>query len=519
MRFLKLIAFTGIAVLGLGMINLFGLPTANWQWQNFKSGINEAVINCLTTHPKNGRIIFAGTSRAVYKSEDAGKIWREVFASAGVGQEINELCFSMDEPYEVYAATGDGLFVSRDAGRRWQRIFQGMGEADRDCLSVAVKDGIIFLGTGKTLFLSLDKGKTWQRAGGVMDNTRVKDIVVSPAAAYVAVSDGVYYAPAPYKDWQRIFVEFPEENGTEGDLNGEAAANGIVKTATINRITIDRRNNQRIFLATQSGIIYSEDGGRGWERFPSAGILSREVKDIIISRKDGTLFCVNALGAYIFSGGQWRQISAGMPFQEVSALTDGADNEIWMAGRGGAYKLAKNEEDHLRSSAASNLCSSVFDSEPTIQELQRIAVDYAEVAPEKIKSWRRRAQVKAIMPEVSLDFDRTVTTALGSTYDRTAVGPQDWGINLKWNVGELIWNNDQTSIDSRSKLMVELRDDILNELTRLYFERRRLQIEIASQPAPVFTETAEKKLRVEELTALIDGLTGGYFSRTIKKND
>ena len=62
--------------------------------------------------------------------------------------------------------------------------------------------------------------------------------------------------------------------------------------------------------------------------------------------------------------------------------------------------------------------------------------------------------------------------------------------------------------------MVELREDIINQVTRLYFERRRLQIEMrASGPdaQPVWTY----ELRIAELTALLDGLTGGGFSRSI----
>jgi len=42
---------------------------------------------------------------------------------------------------------------------------------------------------------------------------------------------------------------------------------------------------------------------------------------------------------------------------------------------------------------------------------------------------------------------------------------------------------------------MQLRDDILDEVTRLYFERGRLQ----------------------ELTADIDGLTGGYLSRRLRE--
>ncbi|MCX5687130.1 MAG: hypothetical protein NTV71_00550, partial [Candidatus Omnitrophica bacterium] len=82
---------------------------------------------------------------------------------------------------------------------------------------------------------------------------------------------------------------------------------------------------------------------------------------------------------------------------------------------------------------------------------------------------------------------------------------------------ELIWNNDQTSIDTRSKLMVELRDDIMNEVTRTYFERRRLQIDLLTFPPKDLKLSLEKELRLQELTADIDALTGNYFSRCLQE--
>ena len=84
---------------------------------------------------------------------------------------------------------------------------------------------------------------------------------------------------------------------------------------------------------------------------------------------------------------------------------------------------------------------------------------------------------------------------------------------MSWEIGDLIWSADQTSIDVRSKLMVELRDDIVNEVTRTYFERRRLQVLLLTDPPADQQKLLEKELRVQELTAMLDGLTGGYFSR------
>jgi hypothetical protein len=92
-----------------------------------------------------------------------------------------------------------------------------------------------------------------------------------------------------------------------------------------------------------------------------------------------------------------------------------------------------------------------------------------------------------------------------------------WDVTMSWDMGELIWNNDQTSIDTRSKLMVELRGDIMNEVTRTYFERRRLQIDLLASPIQDLKLSLEKELRLQELTADIDALTGGYFSRKLKE--
>jgi hypothetical protein len=61
--------------------------------------------------------------------------------------------------------------------------------------------------------------------------------------------------------------------------------------------------------------------------------------------------------------------------------------------------------------------------------------------------------------------------------------------------------------------VVQLRNDILDELNKIYFERRKVKMELAhfSQQDP--KKDLEKRLRLEELTASLDALTGGYFSQ------
>jgi hypothetical protein len=63
---------------------------------------------------------------------------------------------------------------------------------------------------------------------------------------------------------------------------------------------------------------------------------------------------------------------------------------------------------------------------------------------------------------------------------------------------------------------VQLRDDVLNEVTRLYFERRRLQVETLLSGPEDIADKIENELRLQELTASIDAITGSYMLKRLK---
>lgn len=65
--------------------------------------------------------------------------------------------------------------------------------------------------------------------------------------------------------------------------------------------------------------------------------------------------------------------------------------------------------------------------------------------------------------------------------------------------------------------MVELRNDLLSEATRIYYERRRLQIDLVFTPPVSEQEHLENLLRMDELAALLDGMTDGFFSKRLER--
>ncbi|MDD5423598.1 MAG: hypothetical protein PHT32_09330, partial [Candidatus Omnitrophica bacterium] len=169
----------------------------------------------------------------------------------------------------------------------------------------------------------------------------------------------------------------------------------------------------------------------------------------------------------------------------------------------------------------------IFDNEPAFKELQRAAMRFAEVDPEKIRKMRSEARLKALLPKVSLGIDRNRSTNseiyTSATKDYVIMGPDDENdgldVSVSWELADLIWSDDQTNIDVRSRLTTQLRNDILDDLRRAYYERKRLQFDTMTAPPKEMKARFDKELRIQELTQAIDDLTGNYLSEHMKITD
>lgn len=163
--------------------------------------------------------------------------------------------------------------------------------------------------------------------------------------------------------------------------------------------------------------------------------------------------------------------------------------------------------------------------EPSIGELQRAAIRYAEVYPEKITNWRKQVAVKALMPKIAVGYDNNIYQTIGTSTKNSQVyfweGPDDgsrgWDVTATWDLSDLIYNESQTSIDSRSKLMVQLRNDILDQLNAAYFQRKKLKRELERISDNTSQAYLEREIKIEELAATIDGLTGGYLTQRLSE--
>jgi len=495
-------------------------------WQKSADGIRESKIKCVLFDSAEPNLVFAGTDRAIYLSKDGGKYYRKVLNLSQSGG-VNFLSQDRARPQNIFAATADGLFVSQNKGKSWQNIFRGKNEMQRYCNSVlALKDKIL-LGTKEGLFFSRDNAKSWNKVSGELGRIEIVAMDAGEGEIYIATIEGIYVLSEDLESQDKLYSltskEAAENNNGDSDYVSDEA--GVV--SRISDIKIDPKNHRNIYFSSDEGLFYSKNDGESWQRFNSSGLLSKNIKCILL---DGRLIIGTDKGIFEFNANRWQELYKGIIANNINFLATDSLRQLWAATDEGVFRGSSRELPAMKRDELENT-QEVFKDEPSIQEIQKQAIRYAEVQPEKIEAWRKAAAKSAWLPSLSVgvDGDKNLTTgdSVWGSYTsggQVYVGPDDktfydnfgWDVSLSWDLGDLIWNSDQTSIDSRSKLMVELRGSILDEVTRLYFERRRLQTELLISPPEEASERLDKTLRLEELTASIDALTGGYLSEQLK---
>jgi hypothetical protein len=166
-------------------------------------------------------------------------------------------------------------------------------------------------------------------------------------------------------------------------------------------------------------------------------------------------------------------------------------------------------------------------SEPTCPQVQKEALAYFSINKERINSFRRGASAKAAVPVLEVSGGYVDSKLDESTWDYIAYDTEQWlskGAGgrawdargkLSWNLPQLVFNAEVLDVASLAGLV----QSVLKEVTRLYYMRRRLQLDLILNPPADEATRLTKELRLEELTALLDAMTGGYFQRELTRRE
>jgi hypothetical protein len=164
--------------------------------------------------------------------------------------------------------------------------------------------------------------------------------------------------------------------------------------------------------------------------------------------------------------------------------------------------------------------------EPTVRDVQEAALQYFRVNQDQVDSMRTRARSKALAPVLEISGGYT-QSKLDDVSTNSYLNFQDfnnpwivrgsagagWNVRGKatLNLPRLIFNPEELDVASLAGLV----EGILKESTRLYYMRKRLQVDMILKPPTDQATMLSKQLRIEELTAMLDAMTGGWYQNAL----
>lgn len=520
---------------------LLSLAFAFQGWERFPLQPAAGDLISLVPHPlRQGRLLAASRHEVLEETENG--TWKNLRYSASGAGEIHRLMIFKEIPDSVFLLTKRGVFRFDLSTQKGGLIYRGKNLLEKSVLSMAVLPGDpnhLFLGTEGGLFESDDRGKNWYRMEYFSAREPVALVRIFHDRLFAATRKRLYISK-DLDHFQPVFSLFSGDAGEFLEIEDEGFPNDSVEigepVSDFHELTGFPKNDV-LWLATRKGVFESRDGGNSWRMLPQSGLQTSDISLLIHSGKSDSLFAGTSRGIYQYSFAKkhWEEIFEGLARPETKALTlfEG-DREILAAVTPEGlmrYEILPEEikapDLRLPSPERTSLFTKLIRLEPAPEKLHKAVMRFSNLKNGKIKRWHTASHLAAFLPNLSFgrDFSKNNNVDIdrggASDADKFILGPGDfrksWSADVSWDLGDFIWSSNQTAIDNREKLMVELRNDFLAEATRIYFERRRLQMEIVFSPAPSEMEHYGQILRLEELTALLDGMSGGWMAKGLER--
>ena len=470
----------------------------------------------LASHHNSPSLMYAATEDALFITDDEGMSWRQIYYNKEANKKINLVAVSYFPEDKVYLATQNGLYESQNEGSDWLKVFKGMTDLESDNIAVGITENRIYLGTKEGLFISRDNAKNWQKIGSQFMDSVISNIAIDPLSRtiYIGCQKGIFCSEDDGDSWRRIFVIYSSEIPDEdlGDYDSEiSTAFSPIKCLHFSN------TSKRLYIVVSTGIYYTDDKGVSYQRITQQGLPNLSINSIVES--NNILVCATKNGVFKLGKHSWQKmkINSGDFSLTTNELLISVNNAMWIATDNGVCVMdvvqgsQQNQANDSRieqEEVSIEYFDNLFNDEPTIEEVHKAAIDYAEANLNKIKRWRTQSKLKALLPSFSIGYDKVI---YGSSSGAMAIGPRDWNFDMSWDLKDIVWSSDQTSIDSRSRLTVQLRQDILEQVTYYYFERKKLKYELHFNPPQNPKEQFLKELELERITAILDGFTDNLF--------
>jgi photosystem II stability/assembly factor-like uncharacterized protein len=302
-------------------------------WRESTELKNEA-IHSLFQAEANRDLLFAGTGKGVFRSENGGESWKHLPTTGMINLNVESLAVDPRNTNVIYAGTWHRMFKSTDGGQTWRLVKEGMiDDSDVFAIDIDPRDANHIIASACSgIYESKNAGEQWRKVQGIPSQSRrTRAILQHPSVA------GIVFAGTTEGFWR----------STNG---GSSWTLTTSKQLEVNSIEVHPRNPDIIYIGTNNyGVMMSRDGGKTF--LPSNGGYSgRFVNGVVADReKPGRVYAttINTTtgGGFFFvsndGGASWQPSMRNLPNRLIaySILQDERDpNTLYIGTNLGVYR-------------------------------------------------------------------------------------------------------------------------------------------------------------------------------------
>jgi photosystem II stability/assembly factor-like uncharacterized protein len=437
---------------------------------------------------------------------------------AGSPTSVNWFDINPEDSRDIRAATADGLIQSRDGGDSWETVLSGVSRKERYMFHVVTNphnSRQIYIGTGLGLFISKDGGQSFNRSiNPLLARARVNFTLfhkTDPDLVYICASFGLFRSRDGGKNFSYIYrSSWPPD--------------GHVK-----RVAIDEGNKQRVMIGTKGGIFISEDGGDTFDRGGASQFTGFQMREMTAGESPGHFLAATYRDLWeTFDGGSnWRVIdfnSVGWGVQHAF-FSPHDPATIHLLTRGEVMKLVPATPSKLPEGLRTRF-RALTQGEPSLRETLLAATKHNGVYTSDVLNYKRRSRFATLLPKVKagfyarqidLDHDFEQPFILPDEVLSQNIGGLDtvgFEVYATWDLRRLVFSRDETPNGRVYSVTRRAEKKIKALVVSLYRERQRLLIQSLLDSDRSESFKMKRRLRLEELTAHLNVLSGDLFNPT-----
>jgi photosystem II stability/assembly factor-like uncharacterized protein len=211
---------------------------------------------------KDVTIVVGTIGQSIMRSEDNGQTWARIGPRRGFAYEASVRCIAMQprQPTILFAGTERGLYRSEDRGANWQYIDSALNPHYIWAIGIdPVNPDNMFVGTGTPtpamLFRSKDGGRTWEK--------RPAEIAAECEAVGTPRFTGIAVDPVePKHIWVGLEVDGARHSSDGGETWELVEVTGH---KDIHNVAVTAGPPKTVFIMANREIYASIDNGATWE--------------------------------------------------------------------------------------------------------------------------------------------------------------------------------------------------------------------------------------------------------------